>query len=66
MSNSLDPDQAKLFVGPGLRPIVCKIYQQRTLEGKEVILYLTKQRLTKTEGKCVREWSAHIKHEVKL
>ena len=36
VSNSLDPDQARHFVGPKLGPnSVCKGYEQMTLVGKE-------------------------------
>ena len=37
MSNSLDPDQAKHFVGPDLGPNCFNGYQQMTLVGKELI-----------------------------
>ena len=36
MSNSLDPDQARHFVGPDLVQTVCKGHQQTTLGGKEL------------------------------
>ena len=35
VSNSLDPDQAGHFVGPGLGPNCLQDYQQITLGGKE-------------------------------
>ena len=38
MSNSLDPDQVRHFVGPDMGPN-CKGYQQRTQVGKEVLKY---------------------------
>ena len=41
VSNSLDPDQARHFVGPDLDPILCKGYQQTTLLEKELTLYHT-------------------------
>ena len=35
VSNSLDPDQARHFVGPDLGPkTICKCYQQTTVAGK--------------------------------
>ena len=39
MSNSLDPDQARRFVGPNLGPTVCQDYQQTTLVDKELGLH---------------------------
>ena len=36
MSNSLDPDQARHFVGPDLDPNHCKGFQLMTLVGKEL------------------------------
>ena len=37
VSNSLDPDQARYFVGPGVGPnSVCKGYEQMALVGKEL------------------------------
>ena len=36
MSNSLDPDQARHFVGPDLGPNCLQIYQQMTLVDKEL------------------------------
>ena len=33
---SLDPEQARCFIGPGLGPNVCKIHQQMTPVGKEL------------------------------
>ena len=38
MSNHLDPDQARHFVGLDLVQTVCKGYQQTALEGKELNL----------------------------
>ena len=37
VSNSLDPDQARHFVGPDLGPNCCKGYQQMTLVGNELM-----------------------------
>ena len=37
VSNRLDPDQDRHFVGPDLGPSVCKGYQQTTLVGNELI-----------------------------
>ena len=39
MSNSLDPDQVRHFVGPDLDLNICKGYQQITLVGKELKVY---------------------------
>ena len=36
VSNSLDPDQARLFVRPDLGPNCCKSYQQTTQVGKKL------------------------------
>ena len=36
MSNSLDPDQARHYVGPDLGPNCCEGHQQRTQVGKEL------------------------------
>ena len=35
VSNGLDPDQARRFVGPDLGPNICKIYQQTAVLGEE-------------------------------
>ena len=40
MSNSLDSDQARRFVRPGLGPNCFKGYQKTTLVGKELRVYL--------------------------
>ena len=38
VSNSLDPDQARYFVGPKLGPnSVCKGYQQMSIVGKDLV-----------------------------
>ena len=37
LSNNLDPDQARHFVGPGLGQTVCEGYQQMTLGGAELL-----------------------------
>ena len=39
VSNSLDPDQARNFVGLICVKTVCKCYQQITLVGEEFIIY---------------------------
>ena len=39
VSNRLDPDQARCFVGPDLGPNYCKGYQQTTLGGKELNMH---------------------------
>ena len=47
MSNSLDPDEARRFVGPDLGPKFCQCYQQTTLVDKklktEVLLWKGRQ-----------------------
>ena len=37
VSNSLDPDQARHFVGPHLGRAVCQSYQQMTLVGEDLM-----------------------------
>ena len=42
MSNSLDPDQYRHFVGPDWVQIVCKIYQQTTQVAKVLTLRIVR------------------------
>ena len=42
LSSSLDPNQARLFVGPDLGPNCLQRFQQATLAGKDLITLLTK------------------------
>ena len=40
VTNRLDPDQARHFVGPDLGPNCCKFYRQTTLGGKELNMHV--------------------------
>ena len=41
VSNSLDPDHARHFVGPDRAPNFCKGYQQATLGGRSSLFLMT-------------------------